>query len=137
MNKKKKVTVKIIHRKLKEINPFLLTRPPVSLASALSLAAHAHYVNGMVSGGGSGRVGNGDGHPVHHVNHHQAAALHAAVAAAAAASAAAARRAENERGDEVEQDRGACHYTARPRLYTVTNVKFDSIQHRQPRGIGA
>lgn len=78
-------------------------RPPVSLASALGLAsaaAHAHYVNGMVSGG-SGRIGS-DGQ----VHHHPAAALQAAVAAAAAASAAVAQRSKVERDEATDRDRG-------------------------------
>lgn len=84
---------------------YLCLRPPVSLASALGLAsaaAHAHYVNGMVSAGGGGRIIS-EGH----AHHHPAAALHAAVAAAAAA---AAQRAEAVREEESERDRGSLYH---------------------------
>lgn len=62
----------------------------MGLASA---AAHAHYVNGMVSA-------RGEGH------HHPAAALHAAAAVAAAAAAVRTQRAEIE---DIERGNSFIH----------------------------
>lgn len=76
----------------------------MGLASA---AAHAHYVNGMVSA-------RGEGH------HHPAAALHAAVAAAAAASAAA--RTQRTEIEHEDVDRGIIRFVGKLKFSNYFNL---------------